>query len=152
MASEPRFQAILEHKKVNAGAQFFQTNVVYDADALDTWLNELAKRNILDKVYILVGVMPIRSLKMVQRLTEVPGVQVPERILKRMEAVGDRAEEEGINIALELVERVKSKQVVHGIQSHAGGMGVSRPPHRQRSWIEACCGSSKETTKLRAKV
>ena len=50
-ASDPRFQAIREHKKVNAGAQFFQTNLVFDPDRLEIWLNELAKRNILDKVY-----------------------------------------------------------------------------------------------------
>ena len=115
MASQPRFQAIREHKKVNAGAQFFQTNVVYDPDALDVWLNELAKRNILNKVYILVGVMPIRSLKMAQRLTQVPGIRVPDTILKRMEAAGDRAEEEGVAIAVELIQQIKSKQAVHGI-------------------------------------
>ena len=61
-ASAPRFQAIREHKKINAGAQFFQTNVVFDAERLDIWLNELAKRNILDKVYILVGITPLKSL------------------------------------------------------------------------------------------
>ena len=65
-ASEPRFQALREHKKVNAGAQFFQTNLVFDPDGLEIWLNELAKRNILDKVYILVGITPMKSLKMAQ--------------------------------------------------------------------------------------
>jgi methylenetetrahydrofolate reductase (NADPH) len=115
MASEPRFQAIREHKKVNAGAQFFQTNVVYDAGALDVWLNELAKRDILNKVHILIGVMPIRSFKMAQRLTEVPGIRLPETILKRMEAAGDGAEEEGITIALELIEQIKARRAVHGI-------------------------------------
>ena len=42
-ASEPRFQAIREHKKVNAGAQFFQTNLVFDPDGLEIWLNALAQ-------------------------------------------------------------------------------------------------------------
>ena len=42
-ASEPKFQAIREEKKINAGAQFFQTNLVYDPDGLEVWLNELAK-------------------------------------------------------------------------------------------------------------
>jgi methylenetetrahydrofolate reductase (NADPH) len=115
MGSEARFQAIREHKKVNAGAQFFQTNVIYDVDALDVWLNELAKRNILDKVYILAGLMPIRSLKMAQRLNEVPGIKVPEAIVKRMEAAGDRAEEEGVKITLELIEQIRKRQGVHGI-------------------------------------
>ncbi len=115
-ASEPRFQALREHKKINAGAQFFQTNLVFDADRLDIWLNELAKRDILDKVYILIGITPLKSLKMAQYMDkEVPGVFIPEAILKRMEAAGDGAEEEGVQIALELVEAVKTKQGVHGI-------------------------------------
>ncbi len=121
-ASEPRFQAIREHKKVNAGAQFFQTNLVYDPDGLEVWLNELAKRNILDKVYILVGITPLKSLKMALYMhNEVPGVTIPEKLLKRMEAAGDQAAEEGVQIALELIEAVKGKQGVNGIHLMAVG-------------------------------
>ena len=69
----PRFQALREHKKVNAGAQFFQTNLVYDIEGLEIWLNELAKRNILDKVYILVGITPLKSLKMARYMTRGAG-------------------------------------------------------------------------------
>jgi len=121
-ASEPRFQAIREHKKVNAGAQFFQTNLVYDADGLDNWLNELAKRNILDKVYILIGVTPLKSLRVAQYMDkEVPGVFIPKKIMKRMEDAGDGAEEEGVQIALELIEDIKSKEGVNGIHLMAVG-------------------------------
>ncbi len=121
-ASEPRFQAIREHKKVNAGAQFFQTNLVYDADGLDIWLNELAKRNILDKVYILIGITPLKNLRMAQYMhQEVPGVFIPDKLLKRMEAAGDGAQEEGVQIALELIEAVKDKQGVNGIHIMAVG-------------------------------
>jgi methylenetetrahydrofolate reductase (NADPH) len=121
-ASEPRFQALREHKKVNAGAQFFQTNLVYDPDGLEVWLNELAKRNILDKVFILVGITPLKSLKVAQYMNnDVPGVFIPEKILKRMEAAGDKAEEEGVQIALELIEDITSKQAVHGLHIMAVG-------------------------------
>ncbi len=121
-ASEPRFQAIREHKKVNAGAQFFQTNLVYDPDHLEIWLNELAKRNILDKVYILIGITPLKSVKVARYMNEeVPGVVIPEKLIKRMEAAGDKAEEEGVQIALELIEAVKSKQGVNGIHLMAVG-------------------------------
>jgi methylenetetrahydrofolate reductase (NADPH) len=121
-ASRPEFQAIREHKKVNAGAQFFQTNLVYDPDGLEVWLNELAKRNILDKVYILIGITPLKSYKMALYLHhEVPGVSIPERLLKRMEAAGDGGAEEGVTIALELIEAVKSKQGVNGIHIMAVG-------------------------------
>jgi methylenetetrahydrofolate reductase (NADPH) len=115
-ASEPRFQALREHKKINAGAQFFQTNLVFDAEKMEIWLNELAKRDILDKVYILIGITPLKTLKMAQYMDkDVPGVFIPEKILKRMEAAGDGAEEEGVQIALELIEAVKKQQGVHGV-------------------------------------
>jgi methylenetetrahydrofolate reductase (NADPH) len=121
-ASEPRFQAIREHKKVNAGAQFFQTNLVYDIDGLEIWLNALAQRNILDKVYILVGITPLKSYKVAQYMhNEVPGVFIPERLMKRMEKAGDGAAEEGVQIALELIEAVKKLQGVHGIHLMAVG-------------------------------
>jgi methylenetetrahydrofolate reductase (NADPH) len=115
-ASEPKFQAIREHKKINAGAQFFQTNLVYDPDGLDIWLNELAKRNILDKVYILIGITPLKSLKMAEYMHyDVPGVSIPQPILKRLENAGEDAAEEGIQICLELIEEIKKKEGVSGI-------------------------------------
>jgi methylenetetrahydrofolate reductase (NADPH) len=121
-ASRPEFQALREQKKVNAGAQFFQTNLVYDADGLEVWLNELARRDILDKVYILVGVTPLKSLKMAQYMHhEVPGVVIPERLIKRLEAAGDGVQEEAITITLELIEAIKGKQGVHGIHLMAVG-------------------------------
>jgi methylenetetrahydrofolate reductase (NADPH) len=86
---------------------------------MENWLNELAKRNILDKVYILAGVTPIKSLKMAQKLAEVPGVYLPKNILERIE-VADKsgnAQEEGIQIALEIIGKIKGyeKQGIHGI-------------------------------------
>ncbi|MBE2220392.1 MAG: methylenetetrahydrofolate reductase C-terminal domain-containing protein [Anaerolineae bacterium] len=121
-ASRPEFQAIREHKKVNAGAQFFQTNLVYDPDGLEIWLNELAKRNILDKVYILIGITPLKTVKMAQYMhQDIPGVSIPMRLLKRLESAGDDAAEEGVQIALEIIEAVKSKQGVHGIHLMAVG-------------------------------
>jgi methylenetetrahydrofolate reductase (NADPH) len=52
---------------------------------------------------------------------EVPGVFIPERLLKRMEAAGDGAEEEGVQIALELIQAVRQKQGVNGIHLMAVG-------------------------------
>jgi len=121
-ASEPKFQALREHKKMNAGAQFFQTNLVFDPQGLDIWLEELAKRDILGKVYILVGITPIKTLKMAQYMDlEVPGVFVPKKIIQRLEKAGASAEEEGVQIALELIEAVKGKQGVNGIHLMAVG-------------------------------
>lgn len=118
-SSNPTFQALREQKKVNAGAQFFQTNLVFDLHGMEIWLNELAKRNVLDKVYILIGIAPLKSPQMARRLAEVPGVYVPESILRRMERAeeGGNAREEGVRIALELISAIKKYhgQGIHGI-------------------------------------
>ena len=115
-ASDPALQAIRDHKKVNAGAQFFQTNLVFEVDRLDAWLEQLDKRNILDKVYILIGIAPLKSYKIAEYLhTKVPGVNLPENILRRMEKAGEDAPEEGTQIALELIESIKNKMGVNGI-------------------------------------
>jgi len=115
-AAEPRMQALRDHKKINAGAQFFQTNLIFEPEKLDSWLEELDKRNVLDKVYILAGVAPLKNLKVAQYLhTKVPGVFLPAKILKRMEKAGDGASEEGIQIALEIIESIKNKTGINGI-------------------------------------
>jgi methylenetetrahydrofolate reductase (NADPH) len=115
-ASDPVLQAIKDHKKVNAGAQFFQTNLIFEPDRLDMWLEELDKRDVLDKVFILIGLAPLKSYKIAQYLhSKVPGVTLPENILKRMEKAGESAPEEGIQIALELIDKIKQKKGVNGI-------------------------------------
>ncbi len=123
-ASNMKFQALREQKKVNAGAQFFQTNLVFDADSIDGWLNEIAKREILDKVYILIGITPLKSYKTAMYMnSKVPGVFVPDKILKRMEGAKEKGneQEEGVRIALESIEKIKTKQGVHGIHLMAVG-------------------------------
>jgi len=114
-AFDPVLQAIKDHKKVNAGAQFFETNLIFEPDKLDLWLEQLDKRNILEKVYILIGIAPLKSLKVAQYLhTKVPGVNLPEKILNRMEKAGESAPEEGVQIALEMIDSIKNKHGVNG--------------------------------------
>ncbi len=116
-ASEPHFQALREEKKVNAGAQFFQTNLIFDPDGLDRWLEALDRRNILDKVYILAGVTPIRSKRMALYLHEsIPGVRIPGKILERFEDTKEDDQEElGVEIALEIIGKIKPKQGINGL-------------------------------------
>jgi len=80
------------------------------AEALD-------KRNILDKVYILAGVTPIRSNRMAQYLHHnIPGVTLPADILSRFEESSpDDYEELGVEISLEIIEKIKPKTGINGI-------------------------------------
>ena len=141
-ASNMKFQALREQKKVNAGAQFFQTNVIFDADDLDHWLNEIAKRNILDKVYILIGVSPLRSFKMAKYMRDkIPGIFVPDVVMKRMETAEQKgsAKEEGIQIALELIEKIKTKHGVNGIHIMSVGWEEAVPRLVEEAGIGLAC-------------
>jgi methylenetetrahydrofolate reductase (NADPH) len=139
-ASDPVLQAIKDHKKINAGAQFFQTNLVFEPEKLDLWLEQLDKRNILNKVYILIGVAPLKSFNVAEYLhTKVPGVSMPEKIMKRMEKAGESASEEGVQIALEVIDSVKRKQGINGIHI----MSLSWESIVQRIVMESGLGQSK---------
>jgi methylenetetrahydrofolate reductase (NADPH) len=118
-SSNPVFQALREQKKIHAGAQFFQTNLVFDINGMELWLEQLARRDVLDKVYILIGITPLKSLKMAVTLSCVPGVYMPQRVIQRLDAanVAGKAQEEGVQIALELISQIKKYhgQGIHGI-------------------------------------
>jgi methylenetetrahydrofolate reductase (NADPH) len=73
-------------------------------------------------VYILVGVTPLKNYKMAKYMNDdVPGVFIPDHLLKRMEKAGDGAAEEGLTIALELIEKIRTKQGVNGLHIMAVG-------------------------------
>jgi methylenetetrahydrofolate reductase (NADPH) len=116
LASDPVLQAIHDQKKVNAGAQFIQTNLVFEPELLDLWLEQLDKRGVLEKVFILLGVAPLKSYKLAEYLhTMVPGVRLPKSVLERMQKAGEGAPEEGVRIALEIIDKAKSKKGISGI-------------------------------------
>lgn len=99
-------------KKIEAGADFFQTQVVYDAPRTKAFLNEARS---LGKP-ILVGVMPLKSVKMARYMNEkVEGIDVPEEIISRMENQGAT----GIEIACDFVKEIHS--LVQGVHIMAMG-------------------------------
>lgn len=96
------------HRKVKAGADFFLTQPIYQAKDGEGFLakNELKHGPL--KRPVLVGILPLVSLKHANFLNhEVPGISIPDEIIARMEKAGDRAAEEGVKIAVELIEQIK---------------------------------------------
>ncbi|UCC86340.1 MAG: methylenetetrahydrofolate reductase C-terminal domain-containing protein [Anaerolineales bacterium] len=114
----PEYEAIRAEKKVNAGAQFIQTQPVFDYDRFTDWLEALDKRRLLDKVYILAGLIPLKSARAAHFMAEeVPGVMVPPEIVTRMDEAGDKEgqQEEGVAIALEMIEKLKNTPGINGM-------------------------------------
>ncbi|MCA9955639.1 MAG: methylenetetrahydrofolate reductase C-terminal domain-containing protein [Anaerolineales bacterium] len=114
----PKYEAIRAEKKINAGAQFIQTQPVFDYGRFLEWLEALDKRNLLDKVYILPGISPLKSSRAAHFMDEnIPGVVIPPEYLERMDKAGDSQaqQEEGIVIALELIEKLKNTPKINGV-------------------------------------
>jgi methylenetetrahydrofolate reductase (NADPH) len=114
----PKYEAIRAEKKINAGAQFIQTQPVFDYGRFLDWLEALDKRNLLDKVYILPGIIPLKSSRAAHFMAEeVPGVVIPPELIKRMDNAGDQEsqQEEGVGIALELIEKLKATPKISGM-------------------------------------
>ena len=113
-ASLPKYQTIRTEKKMNAGVQYFQTNLIFDLPRFEEYLEALDQRSVLGKVPILAGVAPIKSLRMAQFLRTLPGIVIPDHVIERVSRAKDPAEE-GHQICLEMVEKLKSLPGVQGI-------------------------------------
>ncbi|UCB42316.1 MAG: methylenetetrahydrofolate reductase [Dehalococcoidales bacterium] len=108
-------------KKVKAGADFIQTQAIYDIAKFRKWMEMVRDRGLDEQVHILAGVIPIRSVGMARYMRDyVAGVSVPDEIIKRMEEAED-AKVEGVRIPLEIIEQLKEIPGVHGIHIMAVG-------------------------------
>lgn len=111
----PRHEVLRLEKKINAGAQFLQTQLVYDTKALQRWLQALDERQLLAKVHVLVGIGPLRSLKTARFLQDkIPDITIPANILKRLEE-SPSSEKAGLDIAMELIEKIREIPGVSGV-------------------------------------
>ena len=108
-------------KKIKAGADFIQTQAVYDVARFARWMEMVTERGLDKKTHILAGVIPVKSAGMARYMRDyVPGVTVPDEIVTRMEGA-ENAKDEGLKITLEIIEQVKEMPGVHGIHIMAVG-------------------------------
>jgi methylenetetrahydrofolate reductase (NADPH) len=108
-------------KKVKAGADFIQTQAIFDIGKFAEWMKMVTDRGLDNEVHILAGIIPVRTPGMARYMRDnVPGVSVPNEIVTRMEDAKD-AKEEGLNICLEIIEQIKDIPGVHGVHIMAVG-------------------------------
>lgn len=109
------FRVIRLAKKVAAGADFIQTQGIYDIDRFEKWMEGVRERGLHEKVYILGGVIPFKSAGAARYIkNKVPGMIVPDELVERMKNASD-AKAEGVKIAIETIERLKTIKGVHGV-------------------------------------
>lgn len=111
------YRVIRLAKKVAAGVDFIQTQCIYDMDKFERFMQMVRDRGLHEKVHILAGVTPLKSVGMARYMKEkVAGMEVPDEIIARMKSAGkEKAREEGLNICVEQIQRLRKIEGVHGI-------------------------------------
>lgn len=103
-------------KKIAAGADFIQTQCIFNIDKFEKWMEGVRKLGLHKKCYILAGVTPCKSLGAAKYMAKrVPGMDVPQEIVDRMSSVPkEKQAEEGVAICVETIERLKKVEGVAG--------------------------------------
>jgi len=104
-------------KKVAAGVQFIQTQCIFNLERFGEWMQLVRDRGLHEKVYILGGVTPMKSVGMANYMKKmVPGMDVPDELIARIKGVEkDKRAEEGVKIAIETIQQLKEMEGVHGV-------------------------------------
>ncbi|MDZ7596992.1 MAG: methylenetetrahydrofolate reductase [Desulfobacterales bacterium] len=103
-------------KKIAAGAEFIQTQCIYNLDKFEEWMKLAHDRGLTEKVYILAGMTPMKSVGMARYMkNRVPGMDVPDELVKRLaDTPKEKQAEEGITICVEAIQRLKEVKGVAG--------------------------------------
>jgi 5,10-methylenetetrahydrofolate reductase len=119
----PEYDRARLEQKIDAGADFVQTQIVYDVDAFGEWADAVRPRGIFDRTFVLAGVAPPRGPGSARYMREhLPGVIVPDAVIQQLEAAGpDRAADAGVELSVEIVRRLRGIEGVAGV--HVMGLG-----------------------------
>ncbi len=109
------YRAVRLGKKVAAGADFIQTQIIYNVERFAKFMEMVRDLGLDEKVYILAGVTPPKSLGMARYMkSSVPGMDVTDDVIRRMKDAKDK-QEEGINICVDIIKQVKEIKGVAGV-------------------------------------
>jgi methylenetetrahydrofolate reductase (NADPH) len=111
------YRVIRLAKKVAAGAEFIQTQCIYNLPRFKEWIRQAREEGLTDRVYILAGITPLKSAKMAQYMaTKVAGIDIPEEIIKRLNGVPkEKMAAEGMQMAQETIAELRQTPGVKGI-------------------------------------
>ncbi len=103
-------------KKIAAGADFIQTQCVFNVEKFELWMEGVRKMGLHKKCYILAGITPMKSVGAARYMkNRVPGMEVPAELVERMGSVPKEEQpEEGVKICIETIERLKKVEGVAG--------------------------------------
>jgi methylenetetrahydrofolate reductase (NADPH) len=136
-AAPLQFRAERLGKKIAAGAQFVQTQFIFDVDIFGRFMDRVRALGLDRRCSILAGVGPIKSLRALEHIRrEVPGMYVPDAIVNRLRGVPeDRVAAEGVAICTEIVHQVRAMPGVAGVHIMAFGWEEAIPEILERAGL-----------------
>jgi 5,10-methylenetetrahydrofolate reductase len=105
-------------EKINSGADFLQTQPVFDLATFSQWLAELRRVGGGRQASVIAGVLVLRSVEQAERVARVPGVALGQEVVDRLKKAPD-AEQEGIAIAVEMAKSLRALPGVHGVHLYS---------------------------------
>ena len=104
-------------KKAAAGVEFIQTQCIFNLDRFAEWMREVVDMGLHEKVAILAGVTPLKSVGMGKYMkSQVPGMDVPDAVIERLKGVPkEKQGAEGIKICIETIQRLREMKGVRGV-------------------------------------
>ena len=109
------FRPLRLAKKIAAGAQFVQTQYCYDVPLLERYMARVRELGLHERCFILVGVGPLASARAASWIrSNVPGVHIPDDIIKRLEGA-EKQKEEGKRLCIDLIQQIREIDGVAGI-------------------------------------
>jgi len=122
-------------QKAERGADFVQTQIVFDVDAFGNWAEQARERGLLERMFVLAGVAVPKGAQTARYMRKhLPGVVVPDRVIERLDQAGPDALEEGVRLTAEVVAGLRGIPGIAGI--HVMGLGQIEPVRR----VIAACG------------
>jgi 5,10-methylenetetrahydrofolate reductase len=111
------FRVVRLAKKVTAGADFIQTQIIYNVARFAEWMKRARDRGLHQKTRILAGVAPIKSVGAARYMkTRVPGMDVPDETIERLRGVPkEQVAREGIKLCVDIINQVRQIEGVAGI-------------------------------------
>lgn len=112
------------NKKVEAGADFIQTQAVFGIETFGQWLDAAISDGITEKTAILAGIMPLESAAEAERLRDTyTDLHISDELIERLKAAGDKEaqKKEGLAICAETIKKVKDMNGARGIHILSGG-------------------------------
>ncbi|MBM4319627.1 MAG: methylenetetrahydrofolate reductase, partial [Deltaproteobacteria bacterium] len=111
------FRVIRLAKKVAAGVDFIQTQCIYDMGKFKRFMQQVVDRGLDEKVHILAGVTPLKSLAMANYMARnVSGIEIPPELIERIKAAPkEKRSDEGIRICVEQIQELRELPGIHGI-------------------------------------